>query len=437
MSSMLEQAVIDATALKEAALKNAELMVLEKYAPQIKEALESLLEADEDVSVNVGDPMGGMDAGPAVEDPMAKDLNLAATDGEKTCPCPDDDEEIEIDFDQLAKMGGNDKGVDLPGQTGELEPSDDGMFMEEDNDGVEVPSNLGPELHMYHAGMGDPIYQVGSLAYAGKPVPRDLLRDCIENLERMESKIQDPADKEELENLIMQLQEVEGPQAQEEPSVEQPPLGIHEEIEEEDIELNEEEFLNILESLEVDAVPVPHGHVGHATNSERLDAGQLQLALAQDTQVAEENEEIKKAMEKLQENNNTLKKQINSLILSNNKIKGIALEASKKNQQLNLQNAKLIFKNRAMESVSLNERQKIKIVEAISKVDSVNEAKVLFETLNRSFTSKQDAQRLPKTINEAISKNSSFSFKPRETTESIDPTKERMQKLAGIRKKQD
>ena len=32
MSSMLEQAIIDATALKEAALKNAEAEIVEKYA---------------------------------------------------------------------------------------------------------------------------------------------------------------------------------------------------------------------------------------------------------------------------------------------------------------------------------------------------------------------------------------------------------------------
>ena len=47
MSSMLEQAIIDAAALREAALKNAEQSLIEKYAPQIKEAVESMLESDE------------------------------------------------------------------------------------------------------------------------------------------------------------------------------------------------------------------------------------------------------------------------------------------------------------------------------------------------------------------------------------------------------
>ena len=46
MSTMLEQAIVDAAALREAALKNAEQSIIEKYAPQIKEAVESMLDSD-------------------------------------------------------------------------------------------------------------------------------------------------------------------------------------------------------------------------------------------------------------------------------------------------------------------------------------------------------------------------------------------------------
>jgi hypothetical protein len=44
---MLEQAIVDAKALREAALKNAEQAVIDKYAPEIKAAVEQLLEGDE------------------------------------------------------------------------------------------------------------------------------------------------------------------------------------------------------------------------------------------------------------------------------------------------------------------------------------------------------------------------------------------------------
>ena len=44
MTSMLDQAIVDAQALREAALKHAEQAIIEKYAPEIKSAVESLLE---------------------------------------------------------------------------------------------------------------------------------------------------------------------------------------------------------------------------------------------------------------------------------------------------------------------------------------------------------------------------------------------------------
>jgi len=47
MSSMLEQAIVDAKALKEAALKNAEQAVIDKYSSEIKAAVEELLEGND------------------------------------------------------------------------------------------------------------------------------------------------------------------------------------------------------------------------------------------------------------------------------------------------------------------------------------------------------------------------------------------------------
>ena len=69
MSSMLEQAIVDAAALREAALKNAEQSVIEKYAPEIKAAVNSLLENDNVIT----EQEMGMEATPAsaIEAPFA------------------------------------------------------------------------------------------------------------------------------------------------------------------------------------------------------------------------------------------------------------------------------------------------------------------------------------------------------------------------------
>ena len=95
---MLDQAIIDATALKEAALKNAENAIVEKYSSEVKQTLDKLLEQDAPLAM---DPLG-MDAGPEPMDDPAPDTPLAALDGDKACPCPDEDEQIELDIDLSA-----------------------------------------------------------------------------------------------------------------------------------------------------------------------------------------------------------------------------------------------------------------------------------------------------------------------------------------------
>ena len=84
MSSMLEQAIVDAKALREAAVKSAESELLEKYADEMKQAVTSLLEAEAD--------MGGM---------SPQEATPAYADGENLCPCPDEEQEIEVDFSDL------------------------------------------------------------------------------------------------------------------------------------------------------------------------------------------------------------------------------------------------------------------------------------------------------------------------------------------------
>ena len=94
MSSMLEQAIIDAKALKEAALKNAETAIIEKYQDEVRTAVENLLEQEED-------ELGlGMEE-PAEEEGVSVEAPEAFSEGEKLCACPEMEEEITIDFDSL------------------------------------------------------------------------------------------------------------------------------------------------------------------------------------------------------------------------------------------------------------------------------------------------------------------------------------------------
>lgn len=104
MSNMLADAIVDAKALKEAAMKTAEESLMEKYAPQIQEAVMNILEQEEDEldPMMMGDM--GPDMGAGEMSGMVNDVPLGATDGENLCPCPDDEEEIEINFSELERQ---------------------------------------------------------------------------------------------------------------------------------------------------------------------------------------------------------------------------------------------------------------------------------------------------------------------------------------------
>ena len=328
-STLLEQAIVDASALKEAAIKNAEASLVERYADDIKEAVTSLLEAPEDDPLGM---MGGEEE--AAADPAAPEAPPAYADGDRLCPCPEDDQEVTIDFDALRQE------VEAEEAAGEIGADEMG--------GLEAP--MAPE------------------------------------------------DEEEDEFLEL-----------EESALDKIAAALAEE-------------------LTVDVKNVPTGTTGGITNDqEAAKQAEQAVALARDTAVADETKELKKAVKDLQEQVKAEKKKSKNLTVTASKI-------AKKLEEVNLSNAKLLYTNRVLSSASLNERQKIKIVEAISSAQSVEEAKVLYETLQSTVES--TSRRSPKSLSEAVSRSSMpFLSSRKQENKSADPSLERMQRLAGIVKK--
>ena len=99
-------------------------------------------------------------------------------------------------------------------------------------------------------------------------------------------------------------------------------------------------------------------------------------------------------------------------------------------------NAKLLYQNKALSSDSLNERQKNKLVEAVSSADSIEEAKVIFETLENTVGSTSRNTR-PKSLGEAVERSSSMILSARKRNsaeQKQNPTLDRWKFLAGIDK---
>ena len=103
--------------------------------------------------------------------------------------------------------------------------------------------------------------------------------------------------------------------------------------------------------------------------------------------------------------------------------------------EINLLNAKLLYTNRVFRGKNLTEAQKVKVLEAFDKAETVKEVKLVFETLD---TSVKNTTRTRKPISEARAKGSASNLtaSPKATTKQpiveSDAMVNRFKKLAGI-----
>jgi len=202
------------------------------------------------------------------------------------------------------------------------------------------------------------------------------------------------------------------------------PLELQEEIDvEEDIDLDEDMIKELVEELVVDIRPVKTGHLATPEGVMRH-AEELELARLASTEAQEEMTALRDARDRLTITNESLEKQ-------NNKLSKALYVLKERLDEVNLSNAKLLYSNQALSSASLNERQKLKVVDSIQKADSVEEAKVIFETLQSAVGS---PKRELKSLSEVIRRPSSTMPRRRNVNSDREGLlKERFQKLAGLK----
>jgi hypothetical protein len=445
MSDMLQQAIIDAEALKEAATRNAETLVLEKYSNQIKEAVTSLLEQDDpmaDIEAQISAASG--DAAPeqteaAEKSSVMEHIPLAAV-------TEDESAQVEIPLDKLLReVSSLQEGMGFMGYDAvdDEDALDEDYMMDEEDDDILEEDYLEEDYMMDE----DDILEED---YLEEGYPKDLEQDGFDDARdgRPPLPFQAIMDEEGYEayrrgyrsagpnmmsipddaNIMSRHPEDDGrlPPSQQKSFVTDEPLeeeyvdleeDVFDEIqipglEEEDM-LEEDLYEDILEALKVDHKPVKSGWKGTSDTILELAEEEI-LALEQDSEVREQHDAIRKAAAKLQESNT-------SLVSENSELKGSLAEAAdavvtlrdavvtlnNKLVENNLTNAKLLYQNKALTSDSLNERQKHKLVEAVSNAETIEEAKVIFETL-QSTVGSTSRKSQPKSLSEAVEKTSSM-----------------------------
>ena len=383
MSSLLEQAIVDAKALKEAAMKNAEATIIDKYSEEVKSTLNQLLEQDE-----LADLLGGEDA--------------PSPDAEATM-----DEEVEKDeiaegvpdafTEDVAELGGVNEGDDAQVTIDFAELAE---ALKELREGVEEEETLDEEEEKEEEPMDEEI---------------EIDQDSI--MEMVASMLSDDpsAAEEEADADQMQMAGLEEAEEEEE---------VMEEGEEEELyeELSDDLLDAIVEKLTVDMGASLSGWAGRSSEDTKHQM-ELELAKRRSTDMEEELEALKQAQEELVFENKKLKETLANY-------KSVVGSLKENVQDVNLSNARLLYTNRTLGNTSLNERQKQRIVEAISKAGSVEEARTIHETLQSTVSAAPKSR--PQSLSEAINRPTSIIRASRKEEPKADPLTARMRKLAGI-----
>lgn len=400
MSSLLDEAIVDAKALREAVLKNAEASLLEAYAPKIEETVARLLEQDPEGGLglpmdigsppaDIGAPPGGLGVAPEPQDAetgatfvAGNEEELGEIDYAVVTELDDDsslEEEIEIDVTRGELQSMLESITrDIEALEEEMEDETESAPEPMDEEQVEIDEDI---LEAFELNEKFP-----DLTGDGKVTQADILKG---------RGVKDDDDEE----------------------------GEGKEEKKESLEITEDNIADIVESLVVDIMPVKSGWAG-TPESVMQHNEKLAAAMAQSDKYKEEKEELLKVGQSLQES-------LGKHQTVNTKLKEVVDALKEKLDEVNLTNAKLLYTNRILRKSSLNERQKNKIVEALSNAGSVNEAKVLYETLQNAVGSSR--KEGPQSLSEAVSRPSTMLPRRKVQNNESNSFTDRMKMLAGIK----
>ena len=379
MSSMLEQAIADAATLREQAIKNAEQSVLDKYSKQIKEAVDQMLEQD--------------------DAPQRAESIISEVE-----------EELMEQEEAPAVGGGNpDAAIEAP-------PAWDSRFDDISTKLTAMVDNLPEDADgMIELDLGDfSIPEDEEMAASGAPEqPESDLGDLGE---------EEPAEEggDDLDSLLGDLEaEPEG---------------------DEEMDVQLQEVLKLLEEeMEFDYDPINDELGKFQNNRSRKEYNQEAAEFLYEEESSEE-EKVDEEKEELMGRVNELHETVKNLTQQNSQLERVLTKLEIHLEESLLSNAKLLYQNRTLSDASLNERQKSKIVEAISNAESPKEAKNLHETLNATVGSTPNGKKGPESLSESVNRRSNLSSmlnsrqNINESKQSTDPFMEKMQKLAGIKK---
>jgi hypothetical protein len=429
MGDILKEAIADAKAVRETALANAKMALEEAFTPQLQSMLSAKLKEDE---FEDEEELAAQDEIPS-EDPLAA---LAAGDEE---PGGDgEDVDINIDADGGEDIGGDEFGggeeefgggdeeeaqeeqmIELNGQQFRLVPiQEDDVYFEgnaADKDNAYSETTETPD------GGGEDGYVAEDLNL--EAIIKELEEEINEEDDEEVDEIKE-GNAEDKDNAYDESDPGEDPNHQagktgdmnenaghDHPNSNNPmkhatPNDTDKDVQEAMYEIDDSLFEQDDDDEEIDEQS-DSSNIGSGTGVSQASAGDEEDPQGNKlTETQKELEEYKEAVSFLKD----------------------------KLHEVNILNAKLLFTNKLFKEYSLNNNQKLKVVETFDRAQSTREIKLVYSTLAEQFGDNGSIKRR-KSINETASAKSG-STKPSKKSQKViteeDNVADRFKKLAGI-----
>lgn len=419
MSDLLKQAIADAKAVRATALANAKAALEEAFTPKIQSMLAEKLKMEVEGEEVPAAPAPEAPAPEAPADPAQDAATMAAAPTEEPVAPVAEEAEAEYDLEEVLGKG----HVDPTQSVTEEKASPDYKKTTSGHKTEDPGKNMVKSAAAAIGGTKGSLPATKKDGKASSDYTKTTAGHHTEDPQGPESEVIALEESDEIteESLDEILQELEN--SLEETNMEEmnTPAEIPMEADTHSAEVHEGGSIDEMDEM---------------VNLDELLAEEKEGDKGEEGKEEKEGEEDKKPSS-LKEENLSLKKELAEY-------RSAVTYLRDRINEVNLLNAKLLYTNKLFKAASLNNEQKLKVIESFDLTKSVREAKLVYATLAESFSfgakkevapAKKQASTTVKTITEGLASKPVASTKPTKPaviTEGAEMAN-RFKKLAGIR----
>ena len=427
---LFKQAIAEAKSVREAAIANAKEALEETLTPHLKDMLAAKLQGMEDSKVeeineesieeapgkkkNYEGKKEDMDEAPGKEKKHMDEAPGKKKDHMDEAPGKEKKHMDEAHDDEMDEAPGKkhhdmDEAMDDDEHNEAYDEKDEAMHADDEKNEAENDSDESDDEAGDHEEHPDGDEDISKLSVDQF---KDLIRDIIN---------QEMGAGEEVPAMDMDGGDIEG--MGDEAPIEEPAIDDVED--EEEIDLDE-----LLRELEATTEEVEEAHGDK--DKEKME--ESEVAVNEDKDPGE-----KEAEEAFEEGDNIIEDAEKEALTEDKSDLSQALETIKtlksELNEVNILNSKLLYVNKIFKSNNLTESQKVNIIAAFDKAETVKEVKLVYETVSDNIVGKKestDTIKESKTKLGMASKATGTTASKPEVINEVSDTVRRMQKLAGI-----